>query len=408
MWRFTRLHIVFVVLSASLLLYQQTIAALDTTLNVGKIAFQVLKDNRRSIYIVSPDGSGLQRIFTAPTDKHRIDFLKWSPDHRFLTFLATSYDPQLTRNAVYLIATDGNTKQEFTEVFPAALKWSPDGKYLAYFRALNNQNSPDRGFYLANADGTNPRLISKRTIASYAWSPDSKQIALTTSGDIYTLNIDGDQLLERITTNDTEPTQLYWSADGKFISYKLNRELFTVQLDTKSRYSLTSGFPDRGFEMYLYGWSHYSWSPDSQQIALYRPQTVIPLKQDYGYAIYLVSKNGDNRSKLTESCMGHAAFWSPTSNQLLCTLGHGVGVIVSVDVASKKATRVVEENLGHDTAFGAKWSPDGNRISFVFRNEICIINTDGQNRTCLTTTSDLGEIIELIWQADEHAIGVQS
>ena len=176
-----------------------------------------------NIYLVQPDGQGLQRLTNSPVHEISTD-PSWSPDGRQLVF---SHLHDGHNQLVVLTLADGAERtiplpQDFFQAFTPA--WSPDGSKIAF--AANRGGIV--GLYVVNADGTNlhlsffPSAAGDGVNPSPAWSPDGSQIAVANEGDIYVISATGTDV-RRLTDApevDTAPT---WSPDGSQIAFLSGR-----------------------------------------------------------------------------------------------------------------------------------------------------------------------------------------
>jgi len=242
-------------------------------LSSTQIAFVVREQNQSSIYLMSPDGSGRQKlaagampcwspdgkqiafaarnegnwdIYYMDADGSNITRLtrhpegdvypSWSPDGSMIAFNSgRSGSSQIWRTNV----TDGDGENswgynltQLTQDSPHNRvnnfhAWSPDGLWMA-FEADRDRDDPE--IYLANAvDGTNQqRLTFTRALDEVPeWTPDSQQIVFSSdmhgepqSGvyDIYIMNIDSSNQ-QRLTITEEQASNPSVSPDGSKIVY---------------------------------------------------------------------------------------------------------------------------------------------------------------------------------------------
>jgi TolB protein len=113
--------------------------------------------------------------------------------------------------------------------------WSPDGRYIMFVAS-----DPDPGLVLYDVNAKR-EIPLKRAVRGNnpAWAPDGRHIAYDTSslesayhGDVFVANADGSDA-RRIATHASSPT---WSRDGKLIAFVRdvghgNREIFVMNHD---------------------------------------------------------------------------------------------------------------------------------------------------------------------------------
>ena len=153
------------------------------------IAITLGRDGSYDIYTVNPDGSGLTRLTTGPSNEY---LPVWSPDGSKLAYVAT-LGPDIDTGSgaeIVVMNRDGSGLRQVTKLGSAnfAPSWHPDGKRLIF--ASNHQDPKGRDF------------------------------------DIYMINVDGTGL-ERITFNDTFDGFPMFSPDGKKVVFASNRNAKT-------------------------------------------------------------------------------------------------------------------------------------------------------------------------------------
>jgi Tol biopolymer transport system component len=165
----------------------------------GKIAFDNGGPTSGDIFVINPDGSGLERVTNSPAARNiRPD---WSPDGQKIAFTSRRDG----NDEIYVMNADGSdptrlTNNTFSDNAPA---WSPNGKKIVF---QSNRDGNDE-IYTMNADGTDQTRLT-----NYAgrdrdadWSPNGRTIAFERDAEpianltvqVFVMNADG-----------TDPTQL--------------------------------------------------------------------------------------------------------------------------------------------------------------------------------------------------------
>jgi len=120
---------------------------------------------------------------------------------------------------LHVINPDGTNEVRLTE--GRNPKWSPDGNKIA-FSILRRLDEPVGGssftldLYVMNADGTEITKVTESAY-SFSWSPDQRIFLFESYGDIYTVNIDGGNLVRLTETGDYEKPA--FSPDGEKIAF---------------------------------------------------------------------------------------------------------------------------------------------------------------------------------------------
>ena len=270
----------------------------------GKIVFE----STLGIYVVNPDGSGLQRLTSAegggwePT---------WSPDRDKILVTSRLHGGGQADEEVYVMDADGsnmrrltNTPGDSTSSWSA--DWSPDGEQIVF---NSNRDGSDLGWdgeelYVMAADGSNVRRLTRRLgfDSSPAWSPDGTKIAFMRSApgeqegqsDIYVIQPDGTNL-QRL-TRDARAARPSWSPDGKKIAFMGGGghddggiDIYVMDADGTNIQRLTHRPGPDG---------HPDWSPDGSEIVFaFYGEGNTRTGEDVG--LYVIGADGTNRRQLT-------------------------------------------------------------------------------------------------------------
>jgi Tol biopolymer transport system component len=197
----------------------------NTAPDAGRIAFAA----DREIYLINPDGSGLTQITYSAPDVYNYQ-PAISPDGTRIAFATV----QGSQAGISIIYVDGSglltlTTNNLTRDSEPA--WSPDGSKLAFVRGYDPTSEgvanfspcgPIRIYLLDLETGGLTNLTPDQDATDPSWSPDGTRIAFASNKDgnfdIYSMASDGTdvQQLTRTTAHEAEPA---WSPDGKTIAY---------------------------------------------------------------------------------------------------------------------------------------------------------------------------------------------
>ena len=123
--------------------------------------------NRRAIFIVNADGSGLRQL--TDWSLNGGDHPDWTPDGKRILFRAVSTAETHGGN-LYTIAPDGSRLTQLTHYAPRKTvllgSFSPDGQWIVFSR-FNNTAYP--AIYVMRTDGTALRRVTRDNIT---YSPD--------------------------------------------------------------------------------------------------------------------------------------------------------------------------------------------------------------------------------------------
>lgn len=231
----------------------------------AKIAFMTARNKNRDIYLINPDGSGMERI----------------------------------------------TRHPGMDVGP---RWSPTGEQIL-FHSDRDRTRLSWDLYLMDADGSDVRRIfaKSKDRRSGAWAPDGKRIAYTRWEQgvsyIYIAPIDGKKE-ERVVIG----SQPSWSPDGREIAFiegapRDPKRISLLNVQTgKHKFFFPPKAPD---------WvRHVAWSPRGDAFAFSWSKNPGDIDAE---TIYVVNRDGTGVRQVLGAGVGRAVepSWSPSGDTLL-------------------------------------------------------------------------------------------
>jgi Tol biopolymer transport system component len=147
-------------------------------LGSGLPADELPSPNRRGLYVMNADGSGVRRLLQEPTvGTNNCGSPNWSRDGSRIVFDAT-HDDAWEVGRIYVLHLTGDSAGQLHEVGPGVgPEWSPDGTQIAFYLHAGMLPGQPQGLCVMNADGTDLRKVSKGIHAR--WSPNGEFLLCT-------------------------------------------------------------------------------------------------------------------------------------------------------------------------------------------------------------------------------------
>ncbi|HEX4809357.1 MAG TPA: amidohydrolase family protein [Bryobacteraceae bacterium] len=353
------------------------------------IAFESYKGGTFHIWIMKPDGTGIEQLTEGHGDDREPRF---SPDGAKIAFSSDrafegSYDIWVVDIASRKLTRWTSAKED--EFEPG---WSPDGSRIAYVSAVaiagpgghGNLTSANGGKILASTEGGTPESVASAPpgahVNSPAWSPDGKQIAYVQfeKGNSE-LMVSG----KRVGTDDDVfpfyPTwlpndQLLYTANGKIRVTSLDGQdsrviPFEAQFDLhRPAYKPKTYDFDSAAARPVRGIVSPALSPDGKRVVFEA------LNQ-----LWLMDIGGKPEQLTRDAFYKEDPAWSPDGKRIAYSSDKaGTEDLYILDLDTKQEQRLTSASDSAEVS--AAWSADGKMLAYQDQNGATyIIGLDGSN-----------------------------
>lgn len=272
----------------------------------GLIAFTSRRDGNSEIYLMNADGSDQRNLTNDPAEDVAVT---WSPDGRRLAFLRLS--PGGSR--LFLVSPDGSGLEPVVRSLGTGfVSWSPDGEKLIMDQFLRQGSNWQWQWVQVKADGSGSVTpLSEQlppTCFTVRASPDGARFAALcqdgASTALWLMDSEGRQaevIARQVAAFD-------WSPDGQRLAHLSGRHLelsmFNLATGETTRLRQIAAGPEP------YGVSDLCWSPDGTRLAF---SGGLFGSND----IYLLWADGSGLTRLTDNGINASPRWSPDGNWLV-------------------------------------------------------------------------------------------
>ena len=316
----------------------------EPTTTSSLIAFASAGLDFQAIFVVRPDGTGLQNLSPAGADDSDP---VWSPDRSKLLF-ASAGD-------LYVMNADGSGRLLLIDAEGVTdFRWSRDGQKVAFVQSVFEGDEILDNLWVMGADGSGARELA-RNATGPTWSPDGLRIAYVSSLDfsdvhIRAINVDGTGDL-RLTEGSLAASEPAWSPDGSRIAFVTltDNDLYLINPDGTGAVNLTNGASDDDGP---------TWSPDGSRLA-FNTAAAGTFESDIG----IINRDGTGRTNVTNRAgFDISPDWSPDGRQLvyqLSTEGDSEIYVVNADGSGQLNV----SNRPETSESSADWSGDGQPLA---------------------------------------------
>ncbi len=263
-------------------------------------------NNSGGIATISPNG---EKLRTLTQSGQRFQFPAWSPEGARIAAIGVSRE-----GAGVYIVEDGEGETAVNERYfsrflsPIYLYWSPDGRYLSF---IANHTDGGLALYLTQAEGSpNPRILSTGSPFYWHWFSSSEQMLIHSGGAgenarLALLDVNGGGLDENIAAPGSFQSPAI-SANGRFWAYAEEQQGGNSWLTV---WDQQTGAIERRRHAGLVA---MGWSPTADHLAVISGR---PDANDFYGPLRLFDLQAETETLLTRDTV-LAFFWSPDGRYL--------------------------------------------------------------------------------------------
>ncbi len=292
-----------------------------------------------------------------------------SPDGKWIAYTVTTTDlkEEKSETRLRIVATAGGDPIPMTAPGYSAgsPRWSPDGRYLSFLASKGGDDAKSQVWVLDRRGGdAQPLTEVKQGVDGYEWAPDGRRLALLITDPSV-----ADTAKEKPKTPPPHVIdRLQFKRDYTGYLDRRRTHLYVFDLRDSSLIQITSGdFDD----------SSPAWSPDGRRIAFVSDRTKEPDGNDDSDIWIVAADNTDRGATLLQLTHNPgpdgSPAWSPdgrsiafvrdTRPELIWYATNELAVVPAAGGEPRSLTASLDRNV-----YSPRWSADGRSILFLLED----------------------------------------
>ncbi len=301
-----------------------------------------------------------------------------SPDGKWIAYGVGTTDAEKDKrdSDLWMVSWDGAQRVRLTSTPEAAEsrpRWSPDGKYLAFLASRGDEEEKKKGaqvWLLNRAGGEAQKLTDiKGGVADYAWSPDAKRFVLVVNDFDPASDPEKMEGWKRKTKPPIVIDRYRFKSDEDGYMQRLYSHLSLFDVEAKKVETLTAG---------KYEDTSPAWSPDGKQIAFVSRRAEPDPDRTTDANIYVVAASAGAEPRVLTTYPGEdggVPAWSPDGKWVAYFQGDEAKYYaydqnkLAIVPAAGGPAKVLTASLDRAVTGAILWAPDGQNLRVVVEDD---------------------------------------
>jgi dipeptidyl aminopeptidase/acylaminoacyl peptidase len=320
-----------------------------------------------------------------------------SPDGKWVAYTVGTTDAEKDKrdSDIWMVSWDGTQQVQLTfttDSSESSPRWSPDGRYLAFLASRGTEEEKKKGaqVWLLDRLGGEARKLTdlKGGVSDYSWSPDSARLVFVQDDIDPASEPEKMEGWKRKTTPPIVIDRYRFKQDRTGYLKRLYSHVWLYDIPSGKAEQLTKG----GFDD-----TSPAWSPDGRRIAFVSERGPDPDRTNNSDVYVVDATPGAEPVKLTTFVgpdRGRPS-WSPDGRWIAYIQGdepkmsaYNLGTLAIVPAAGG-TTKLLTQALDRNVSGPIVWAPDGKSLTFTVSDDRVVYvgrtTTDGGAVEKLTT-----------------------